>query len=287
MAYFEVDGASQKTGKPIKTKVVESMDESRARAYAESRGMTVISVTRTPELPPSEKQIAYAKDLGISVPRDANLKEVRDLISNAVDDDEPADEELMALADKLDIVFTKYSGVKLLHAQIWRELSHSAKTKAAWFTYCLYRDLLPKRSVPVATSYEHPIMQAISEKALQDPSLAESIDRYEGENLSFFGQRTSKNGKLQAGGSIRTKAYKTVSNFLRADPMLGLSAASERQQSSTLQSTTMQFSGPTRSSCKVASKSAGNGCLLTIISMVTVGSFSLAVGIRSIIYLLR
>lgn len=58
MAYFEASGVSQKTGRAIKPKTIEAMDEARARAEAESNGMTVSAIVRLPDDGPSDRQLA-------------------------------------------------------------------------------------------------------------------------------------------------------------------------------------------------------------------------------------
>lgn len=278
MAYFEVSGVSQKTGKPIKPKIIEAMDDARAGADAEANGMSVLSITRLPDGDPTEKQIAYAKDLGITIPTGANRKEVSDLISNAVDRDEPADPALLAYADKLNIVFTDYTGEKELHGRIWHALPSDSKTKVAWFTYCLYRDLLPRRVSPVATSHEHPSIQAVAEKIVRDAGILESISRYEGQNLAFFGERTSKSGSLQQGGSIRTKAYKAVSEWLKADPSLGMPSPSENQPPP------LRGNGPSKSpSGNAVRKSVDKaGCMVVVAMLGAVASTCIA-GLMSLV----
>ncbi len=271
MSYFEVSGVSQKTGRAIKPKTIEAKNEARARAEAEENGMTVTSVVLLPELEPTDKQIDYAKSLGISIPKDANRKEASDLISNAVEWDEPADDKLREFADKLDIIFTKYTGEKQLYNHIWHVVPGGMKGRAAWFTYCLYRDLLPKRAPAVADSYEHPAIRAIAERAIQDDAVIDSISRYEGSNLVFFGQRTLKNGNFQEGGSNRTKAYKQISEMLRSDPTLGVPAHAERQPS---ESSSKTVSGNISKSSKVAAQKTG--CMVTLATLITVSTALIA-----------
>lgn len=157
MPYFEVAGTSAKTGKPLKPKTLQAFTEAKARAMAQESGMVVATVIQLPEQEPTEKQIEYARDLGISIPRGANRREVSDLISCEVELDEPAESELRALAEKFEVDYTEYVGRGKLCGYIWNSPAiQGDKNTAAWFTYCLYRDLLPKRVKPVATTPEHP-----------------------------------------------------------------------------------------------------------------------------------
>lgn len=281
MPYFEVSGVSQKTGKPIKPKIIEAMDDARARIEAEANGMSVLSITRLPEDEPTEKQLAYAKDLGITIPAGVNRKEVSDLISNAVDWDEPADPAILAYANKLNIVYTKFTGEKQLYGRIWHALP--SDSTAAWFTYCLYRDLLPKRITPVATSHEHPAIQAIAEKVILDPAVLESINRYGGENLAFFGERTSKRGSLQKGGSIRTKAYKAVSGLLKSVSSLGIPQSQPECQTASI-STPNQ----TVRASKPDGKSIGkSGCMVMVAMLGAFASAFIAFTVSVVIALFR
>lgn len=262
MPYFEVAGTSAKTGKPLKTKTFQAFTEVKARTMAQESGMVVSSAIQLPEQEPTEKQIEYARDLGISIPSGTNRREVSDLISCEVEFDEPADSELRALADTFEIDYTKFVGRGKLCGYIWNSPAiQGDNITAAWFTYCVYRDLLPKRVKPVATTPDHPALQEIANKVAQDASLMESIYRYRGSNLSFFGQKTTKKGDLVEGGSNRTKAYKEISAYLRQDATLGLPSGTERKPASGSKAKAVTS---TKSGCAIMLLASCLVCMLVI-----------------------
>lgn len=263
MPYFEITGTSTKTGRPIKPKTLQAFTEAKAQALAEEAGMTVESVTQLPEQEPTEKQIDYARDLGVSIPISCTRREISDLIDYALWDDEPADSELLALADRYEIEYTQYVGCGKLYDKIWNSPAVIGTKIAALFTYCLYRDLLPKRITPVATTPEHPSIQEIASKVVLDPKLMESIYRYKGNSLAFFGQKTLKNGDLIEGGSNRTKAYKEISAYLRQDPTFGIPFTTEKK-SATSGKLKSKTAASAKSGCAIAIFAVGIVCMLVI-----------------------
>lgn len=237
---------------------------------AEAAGMTVEKVEKLPEEPPSDRQLAYASHLGVTIPPGATMAEVSDLIDYHKENDEPAEEELRALARNYGVVFTKYMGRKTLHQRIWNSPEAPG---VAWFVFCLYKDLLPKRAPQVATGPDHPAIKEITDQVLADKQVVESLSRYRGADLSFFGQRTRRDGIVEQGGSNRTIAYERVSQLLRSKTELQMDHSLWRSSS-----------GPTvppPSSLFPHSTSKGkaptpHGCMSTVLLMATAVSVFVA-----------
>jgi hypothetical protein len=228
---------------------------------AEDAGMVIEKVERLPEDPPSDRQLWYAKELGIPIPPDATMAEVSNLIDYYKDHDEPADDELRNFGRKYGIIFTQYMGRKNLHQHIW---NCSEVQNIAWFVYCLYKDLLPKRAPQVATGPDHPVIQEIADLVRSDKQVVDSILRYSGADLAFFGQRTRMDGVVEQGGSNRTIAYERVSQLLRSKTELQMDHSLWRTSSSgSSLSSSPSLSYPVNKSKAPTPK----GCMSTLLLM--------------------
>lgn len=272
MAYFEVSGKGAKTGKPWKARTFFAADEERARRMAEAAGMIADQVERLPEEPPSERQRWYAGELGINIPPGATMAEVSDLIDYCKENDEPADDETRAFAQRYGVIFTKYMGRKCLYQRIWN--SHEVSS-VPWFVFCLYKDLLPRHASQAATDPDHPAIKEIADRVLSEPSVVHSISRYRGEDLAFFGERTRQDGHIVQGGSNRTIAYKRVGELLRRKDELQMTVSREERLAGL-------SSGSSCFSPSVAGRSASGlattpkGCLSTLLLMAGAASAILA-----------
>jgi hypothetical protein len=232
MPRFQVSGRGKKTDREWKPRIYNARNEADARSKADDDGMIADVIERLPEEPPTERQLAYAKDLGISIPTEATKSEVSDLISFKVDDDEVADSDIRGLASKFEVEFTNYTGEKELYNRIWHCLEVSrTHNRVDWFTYCLYRDIAPKHVTLISDGPDNAAIKEIASNVLSDQSVLDSIQRYNGSDLIFFGERTNRKGYLENGGSNRTIAYKRISELLRGHPALNLPPKAESQSS--------------------------------------------------------
>lgn len=216
MPKFLVIGVGQGTRRK-RQRTFEAKDEAHARALAEADGTIVDSAERLPDDPPTEKQLAYAKDLGISVPPDATKDEVSDLLDVHLENDKPADARLLKFADRYDVRFTQYSGKKELHNRIHASLSAAGREQelTAWFVYRVYRELVQGRDQVSIDGPDHPVIQDVTAQLVQDDSVLKSIRRYRGSDLIWFGEWTAPNGGVHTGGSNKTIAYKRAAVLLR------------------------------------------------------------------------
>ena len=86
MPQFQVVGIGKITGRKRK-RIYEAEDIDSAIMMAADDG-TIVEVGKTeilPEPPATERQIEYAKDLGIKIPKNTDIKELSFMISAAVD----------------------------------------------------------------------------------------------------------------------------------------------------------------------------------------------------------
>lgn len=173
--------------------------------------------------PPTERQLAFARDLGISIPADATLDEVSDLISAHLEKDKPAGDNHRRIASLFGAKFTRFTGKKQLYDRIFNVVSRPTHELdlAAWFVYRVYRHLVRGAENAPITGPDHPTIQEIATQLSSDEAALRSIRRYNSEGLLFFGEWTSPNGTLYTGGSKRTAGYEKASSLLRQK--LGLS----------------------------------------------------------------
>lgn len=177
---------------------------------------------RGPE-PPTERQLAFAKELGLSLPNEATKDEVSDLISIRVDNDKPAGENHKRIASLFGVQFTRFTGKKRLYLQIHMAVSRPTHELdlATWFTYRVYRNLVRGAQDASIKGPDDPIIKEIASQLVSDESAFRSIRRYRPDDLLFFGEWTSPKGDLYFGGSKRTASYEKASALLKEK--LGLS----------------------------------------------------------------
>lgn len=216
MPSYEIIGHGGDTGRK-RTKVYKAYNESEAIAAAENEGTMVDSISRLPDDPPTDAQLAYAADLRIGVPQNATKWEVRDLISCCADNDKPSTERHRWFANLYRVECTCHTGKKDLFDRIFAHLKTPGREKemASWFTYRVYRRLVNGMDNAPVTAPDAPIIQDIAAILVEDTSAVASMRRYDGRDLIWFGQWTSPDGYQHEGGSNRTIAYKQASMMLR------------------------------------------------------------------------
>lgn len=108
---FQVIGKNPETKRKNK-RTYRVRDKDAACKKAEENGLVgPFEITVLPADPPTEGQLAYAKDLGASIPDGACKTDVSAIISRITDDDEsPASEELARAAFQKGINISRYHG---------------------------------------------------------------------------------------------------------------------------------------------------------------------------------
>jgi hypothetical protein len=216
MPRFEVIGKGRTTGRQRK-RVYEAPTEENARRQAEAEGTLVSTVVDLPPEPPTEGQLQAAREHGISIPAGITKDELNDLISLSTWRDKQASSDLQTIAQGYGIKVTKYSGKRLLFQRIFDQLAQPGHEEdlAAWFAYRVYRELVAGSLVSRVKSPDDPLIRTIARQLAQDGSVIQSIRRYQGADLVWFGKWTSPSGTVHDGGSNRTMAYKKAAELLR------------------------------------------------------------------------
>lgn len=167
--------------------------------------------------PPTERQLAYARDLEISIPDHATKVELSELIEARLEGDSPAAPEVHAFAKRFGVIFTQYIGKKSLFDRLFMHLARPGREEdmTAWFVFRVYRQLFHGHKLPTITSPDDIVIRDIARMLAEEKAVIQSIRRYSGRDLVMFGAWTSPDGIDHYGGSKQTIAYKRVSELIR------------------------------------------------------------------------
>lgn len=216
MPRFEVTGTGKATGRQRK-RIYEATTAEHARHQAEVEGTLVHVIVELPAEPPTAAQLQLAREHGIDLPIGANRAEISDLISLATWRDKPASADLQAIARRYGVNVTKYTGKKLLFQRIFEHLSKPGHEQdlAAWFAYRVYRELVSGSYDSPVKGPTDPLIATVARTLAADSAVIDSIRRYRGADLVWFGRWTAPDGTMHEGGSNRTTAYKAAAAMLR------------------------------------------------------------------------
>ena len=218
MPNFKVTGVGVKTGRN-RTRTYSAFNEDRARQMALDDGTEPEKIEIIPPQPPTERQLEFARNVGINVPQGASADEVSDLLSIYQDRDKPATERHRTFADYYEVETTRCIGKKKLFQLIFNKLSQQGNEEelATWFTFRVYREITNAANTAIAAHPNNPKLVAIGKQLAKDEKILKSIRRYEGKDLIWFGEWTAPDGITYSGGSNRTAAYKAAASALRAE----------------------------------------------------------------------
>lgn len=181
-----------------------------------TKSETVANKAQDKPTTPTERQLAFANDLGIDVPSNATSDEVSDLISARVDEDLPANERQRSIAVLYGVKFTQFTGKRQLATRILNAVKRPSHDNdlAAWFTYRVYRYLIRGPDDIPIIGPDHPTIKEIAVQLAADQAVLSSVRRYDAQDLRRFGQWTAPDGALCTGGSKRTAAYEKATALL-------------------------------------------------------------------------
>ncbi|MGM0985311.1 MAG: hypothetical protein ACQEXG_18145 [Pseudomonadota bacterium] len=233
MPKFKVQGTGKDSGNS-RTRIYTAKDESAAREMAEADVTVIGEIEELPPEPPTERQLAYAQELGIKIPGDATKDELSDLISCKVDEDSKASPQLFTIANGYGVETTRYTREDDVYARIFSALSTPGceQELAAWFAFNVLKDRSSSRSADVPDSPNEPRLNSLASKLVADPKVMQSIKRYSESGLLWFGERTDSEGYTRQGGSIRTAAYKAAAALVDAEFGLKTSTAATSEKTS-------------------------------------------------------
>lgn len=134
---------------------------------------------------PTERQISYARDLGINITPEMTKDDVSCLIDIKVDNDISADHSLMDYAYDKNIYFSDLIGEKRLFNLVFNALSPKDKTE--FFCFCVYKYLDDYDDFNPENCPHYRDIQEFAEIYYLDTSFQKSMNNYQGEDLRFFG----------------------------------------------------------------------------------------------------
>lgn len=164
---------------------------------------------------PTESQLSYAKSLGIDVPKWASKSDVSILITRVVNDNDYSapNPDLVDYAISKGVNFSRCVGKKAFYNIVFDDLSDL--DKVAFFAFSLYRWLSGERHGNLETFPYKRVFDNFAAEFVKDESFMNSLKRYKGSDLRYFGEITLPSGYVSNGGSVRTFAYKKTSAFLQ------------------------------------------------------------------------
>lgn len=221
MPFFDVVGIGKHT-KRKRSKRFKAKVEERARVVAEKDGIVIESITKLTPGPATERQLSYARDLGLSFPENINVEEMSHLISRKVEDDLETPHWLLEWAltqfpEESGLAISQYIGLRnLLRFLIYKYTEDDdPKALVTLFTYSVINDLRnTKWAIPFNQLAEESVVASIAEELSRNQKVVGSIKRYLHWELVSFGEYIDSEGFSRRGGSTRTIGYQTVIDYL-------------------------------------------------------------------------
>ncbi|ELB2078500.1 hypothetical protein QNZ73_002345 [Vibrio parahaemolyticus] len=220
MPQFIVKGKGIETNRK-RTKTYTARDENEAIEAARKDGTEPESVELIIE-EPTDRQLAYARDLGIQIPDGISRTELSDLISLTARKDKLATERHKEFAKLYSVEISRYIGKKELFDRIQNKLVSDGDDLliCSWFTFRVYRELVNGDLASDIKLPTDPKIKDIASTMATNKPVVDSIKRYVGSDLIWFGQWTSSDGFTHNGGSNRTVAYKEASRLLKEHALI-------------------------------------------------------------------
>jgi hypothetical protein len=210
MPDFEIVGKCKDTGRK-RQRIYTAENESEARSKAEADGTIIESIRELPPEPATERQLSYAKDLGISIPSNPTKNEMIYLISKAVDP--PASKTQMYCLNEHGIQLDKYTfeSIEKVVATLDKELQQVNRELARWYMYSVIRYLTKGNwNTPDKSGVSKEQSYVMADKIIAQADVLKSLLR----ELEFPDRRYNlvSFSSEQLGGelSIRTKAFNSA-----------------------------------------------------------------------------
>ncbi len=221
MPKFQIRGHGKETGRK-RSRIFYASSEAKARELAAADLTIVDQIEKLPEDPPpepTERQLAYASDLGIVIPDDADRDDISDLISHKLSGEKVATDRHKSFATLYGVEFRRFTGKTLLFHNIFEKLEKPGREKEliSWFAFRIYRYLVRGAEDAPVTGPDHEIIQKITGQVIGNKSTISSIRRYYGKDIIWFGELNAPDGSYHKGARTNTVAYKRISALLREE----------------------------------------------------------------------
>jgi hypothetical protein len=219
MALFEITGKGRESGRK-RTRSYYARNEAEARQKAEQDGTVVEHVQAFPSGPPTEAQLKFARELGVSVPTNATKDDVSVLIDEGIqkrDRHKVASPRIQSFARSFGLNPDPNVWKKDLFDQIQNALSRTGRESEllSWFVFRVHRTIVHGADNDPVSGPLDPIILNIASQLMNDAKVIASVRRYRGRELIWFGEWTTPEGLVVSGGSNRTIAYHEASRLLK------------------------------------------------------------------------
>lgn len=269
MPYYQIIGIGKETNRK-RTKRYKAKDEFAAKLMAESDGTIVEKVDFEKPEPATERQIGYAKDLGLSFPPDININELSHLISKKVDDDRDSspwlqDYILNIYPEENGLAITKYIGIENLFSYLIRKYTDENN----------YRELVKILIYSIINCYgnfnwskpfnelaDAKVVEKIAEKLSENQQVINSVKRYSIRDYVSLGEFVNDEGYVSMGNIKRTNAYLITKDLLKENNLI----------TATNSDTSYNKSNTTRSENNRVKKDLSHkqGCLGSIVLIISI-----------------
>lgn len=197
----------------FRTRKIDAFSESEARALIKELGYEEpIEMSQIPFDPPTDAQRDACQKHGTTIPSKACKLDVSFIIDNKLNFDSVANPELLQYATEMKLKLSYYIGKKNLYEYVFCNLNQH--DKISFFVFCVYRFLSNNRCGNLNRSPHKNLFDEFATKKLSDSSFVNSVNRYSGDQLRYFGSICIGNNTYHNGGSTNTIAYKTTKKFL-------------------------------------------------------------------------
>lgn len=209
---YKVSGINEATNRKKSIKL-EGLSEDDAIESASKQGLKEITAIEiVPFDLPTERQLDYAKSLGLIIPNASTKEDVSALISKRVDKDGTPNQGLLEFATNKRIFLSNYIGKTALYEQIFSSLTN--RDKIAFFAFSIYRYISDDRYANLDTHANKDLFYEFADSTINDDRFMKSLNKYNGSDLKFFGEFTTINGWTYTGGSVDSIAFKEARSFL-------------------------------------------------------------------------
>lgn len=221
MPLFRVSGKSHK-GRQV-SPTISAQTEAGAQRKAEHDGVVAASVERLPSEPATDRQLSYARSLGIPIPESSTLDQMSDLISRAVE--QPASMWLVARARAMgaDLAPERYLGIEYVGRQLNEAIGVNTQAfmteRVFWYLHSVLRHRRRTQwQSPDESGVPDERIWSLAEAFAADGGALKSMQRDCGERLGYS-YATFGDGY---GGtfSTRTVAYVKAIDLLTQSGML-------------------------------------------------------------------
>ena len=274
---------------------VRAKSEDHAKTLLKTQGYTdPFTITLTPDEPATDKQIEFAKSLGIKIPPDISKSDISNLIDVALKKASFPKQDFFDYAyNNLDLDISLYITKRSLYNAVWSHLT--GIDKYAFFCLCVYRWLSEDRRNNLATHPQKDAFYEFAANCVNDPKFIKSLHQSYSNayTIMFFGKvkYNRYDEDYYEGGSTTTYAYNKAFDFLNSK--FGLKKRQtkilsrhqeERQQTTTEANTKFISNFPSKSPAVTLTPSVdttppqkSKGAAVTFWTVIIVVAFFLAV----------